>query len=132
MTHDISHTDEDGTNDGHRTGHFGIVSIPHKVRHGGFTKFDQGATAVVKSSSGVTIMLTSKRIPPFSLAQFTSCDLDPQDFRVFVAKGVIAPQAAYRDICDRFIHVNTPGATCADMTQLDFKNRRRPMFPFEK
>ena len=102
-----------------------------QARHGGFTEFNQGETAIVKSSSGVTIMLTSKRIPPFSLAQFTSCELDPQDFRVFVAKGVIAPQAAYRDICDRFIHVNTPGVTCADMMKLDFKNRRRPMFPFE-
>ncbi len=103
-----------------------------KARHGGFTNFDQGPTAIVKCSSGCTVMLTSKRIPPFSLAQLTSCDLDPSNFRVFIAKGVIAPQAAYRDVCDRFIQVNTPGATCADMTQLDFKNRRRPMFPFEK
>ena len=103
-----------------------------QARHGGFTDFDQGATAIVKCSSGVTVMLTSKRVPPFSLAQFTSCDLDPLDFRVFVAKGVIAPQAAYREVSDHFILVNTPGATCADMTQLEFKNRRQPMFPFEK
>lgn len=103
-----------------------------QARHGGFTEFDQGSTAIVNCTSGVTVMLTSKRIPPFSLAQLTSCGLDPRSFRIFVAKGVIAPQAAYRDVCDQFIHVNTPGATCADMKQLDFKNRRRPMFPFEK
>ncbi|NOY00812.1 MAG: M81 family metallopeptidase [Verrucomicrobia bacterium] len=103
-----------------------------QARHGGFTDFDQGPTAIVKCSSGITIMLTSKRIPPFSLAQLTSCELDPGDFRIFVAKGVIAPQAAYQEVCDHFIQVNTPGATCADMKQLDFKNRRRPMFPFEE
>jgi len=103
----------------------------NQARHGGFVDFDQGATAIVESPTGITIMLTSKRIPPFSLAQLSSCKLDPKDFRVFVAKGVIAPQAAYRDVCDRFIHVNTPGATCADMTELEFKHRRRPMFPFE-
>jgi microcystin degradation protein MlrC len=103
----------------------------NQARHGGFTDFDQGATAIVKCPPGITVMLTSKRIPPFSLAQLTACKLDPNDFRVFVAKGVIAPQAAYREVCDRFIHVNTPGVTCADMTQLHFKHRRRPMFPFE-
>ncbi len=103
-----------------------------QARHGGFTEFDQGATAIVELDCGITIMLTSKRIPPFSLAQLTSCDLNPQDFRIFIAKGVIAPQAAYREVCDQFIQVNTPGSTCADMKQLDFKNRRRPMFPFEE
>ena len=27
--------------------------------------------------------------------------------------------------------VNTPGSTCADMTQFHFARRRRPMYPFE-
>jgi microcystin degradation protein MlrC len=85
----------------------------------------------VRTISGVTVLLSSRRVPPFSLAQLTSCDLDPTQFRVIVAKGVIAPQAAYREVCDRMILVNTPGVTCADMTQLEYKHRRRPMFPFE-
>jgi microcystin degradation protein MlrC len=101
------------------------------TRHGGFTEFDQGRSAVVQTSRGVTLLLTSRRVPPFSLAQLTSCGLDPARYRVIVAKGVIAPQAAYREICDRMILVNTPGVTCADMTQLEYAHRRRPMFPFE-
>lgn len=109
-------------------GHFRESS----VRHGGFTEFDQGRTAVVRTQGGITIMLTSRRIPPFSLEQLHSCSLDPKSFRVIVAKGVVAPLAAYGPVVDQVIHVNTPGVTCADMTRLPFANRRRPMFPFER
>ncbi len=101
------------------------------VRHGGFIDFDQGHTAVVETDRGVTVMLTSRRMPPFSLAQFECCGLDPRSFRVLVAKGVIAPLAAYGPVVNRVIAVNTPGVTCADMKQLPYHNRRRPMFPFE-
>ncbi|MDF1740944.1 MAG: M81 family metallopeptidase [Verrucomicrobiales bacterium] len=103
-----------------------------RARHGGITNFDQGRTAIIETENGVTIMLTSQRTPPFSLAQITTFGIAPTDYRAIVAKGVIAPIAAYAEIADHFIHVNTPGVTCADMRQLDFKNRRRPMFPFEK
>ena len=102
-------------------------------RHGGITQFDQGATAVVEVGEGVlTIMLTSRRMVPFSLQQLISCELDPKQFRILVAKGVNAPIAAYREACDKFIRVNTVGSTCADLEQLDFKHRRKPLFPFEE
>jgi microcystin degradation protein MlrC len=104
-----------------------------KPMHGGFTEFDQGETVIVETvDSKITIMLTQKRMPPFSLSQLTTCGVDPSCFRAIVAKGVIAPMAAYEEVVKRFIHVNTSGATCADMTQLDYKHRRRPMFPFER
>lgn len=102
-----------------------------RARHGGIANFDQGETAIVETDKGVTIMLTSQRTPPFSLAQVTTFGIDPGKFHAVVAKGVIAPMAAYQEVADRFIHVNTPGVTCADMRQLDFQHRRRPMFPFE-
>lgn len=99
--------------------------------HGGFKDFDQGPTAVVVTSRGITVMLTTRRMPPFSLEQLRSCGVDPRSFKIIVAKGVIAPQAAYGPVVDRIVHVNTPGVTCADMTQLPYHHRRRPMFPFE-
>ncbi len=102
-----------------------------EVRHGGFHQFDQGATAIVESDHGLTVMLTSKRMVPFSLWQLRSCGLNPADFQVLVAKGVNAPVAAYQEICRYFLRVNTPGSTCADMTHLNFTRRRRPLFPFE-
>ena len=101
-------------------------------RHGGFLNFDQGPTAVVETSGGLTMMLTSRRMVPFSIAQLTSCNLDPTRFRILVAKGVHAPVAAYAPVSKHLIRVNTPGVTTADMSQLDYKHRRRPMFPFER
>jgi microcystin degradation protein MlrC len=101
-------------------------------RHGGWTEFDMGRTAVVRTENGLTVMLTSRRVAPFSLEQLRCCNLDPTRFHILVAKGVNAPIAAYRDVCDHFLRVNTPGVTTADMTRLPFQHRRRPMFPFEK
>lgn len=116
---------------------FAIVSLHHgrfeerEPRHGGFTQCDQGPTAIVRHERGLTVMLTSRRMPPFSLQQLLSCGLDPASFQVLVAKGVIAPVAAYSAVCRHLIRVNTPGCTTADMQSLPFRHRRRPMFPFE-
>lgn len=117
---------------------FTVVSLhdgrwtEHEARHGGFTNCDQGPTAVVRSASGLTAVLTSRRMPPFSLGQITSCGLDPAAFQILVAKGVIAPVAAYAPVCKRLIRVNSPGVTTADMVTLEYRYRRRPMFPFER
>lgn len=101
------------------------------VRHGGFRDFDQGRSAVITTESGLTILVTSRRMVPFSLQQLLSCDLDPTSFRAIVMKGVHAPVAAYESVCSELIRVNTPGTTCADLSQLEFHHRRRPMFPWE-
>lgn len=104
-----------------------------RPRHGGITNFDQGRTAIVRCvDSPLTIMLTSKRMVPFSLRQLSSCGLNPAQFRVLIAKGVHAPLAAYREVAKRFLRVNTPGSTCADVLQLPFQKRRYPLYPMEK
>jgi len=103
-----------------------------KPMHGGFSTFDQGPTVVLETQTGLTVIATSKRMVPFSLGQITSCGLDPASFRMLVAKGVNAPIAAYRQVCQSFVRVGTPGYTPADMTSFDFQLRRKPMFPFEQ
>jgi microcystin degradation protein MlrC len=99
--------------------------------HGGFTDFDQGLSAVVTTDYGLSILVTSRRMVPFSLVQLTSCGIDPAKLRIIVAKGVNAPIAAYSKVCRTFIRVDTPGPTTANMTKLTYTSRRRPMFPFE-
>jgi microcystin degradation protein MlrC len=101
-------------------------------RHGGFTHMDQGPTAVIRTDHGLTIMLTSRRMPPFSLHQLTAHGLLPEDFHLLVAKGVNAPVAAYKEVCKHFIRVNTPGCTTADIEKLTYQHRRKPMFPWER
>lgn len=103
-----------------------------EVRHGGFTGFDQGHTAIVETDDGLlTAMLTTRRTPPFSLRQLTAFGLDPTAFRVLVAKGVNAPLAAYQPVCPTILRVNTRGVTMADVTELPYNHRRNPMYPFE-
>jgi len=111
--------------------HDGKFTEP-EARHGGLTDCDQGPTAIVQSDHGMTVMLTSERMPPFSLQQLISCNIDPSAFQLLVAKGVNAPVAAYAPICPHLIRVNTAGCTTADMESLDFQRRRNPMFPFER
>lgn len=104
-----------------------------KPRHGGIVEFDQGVSVVAKvQGSNLTLLITSKRMVPFSLEQLRSCQLDPLEFRVLVAKGVHAPVAAYREVCDEFIRVNTSGSTSADLKFFPFHARRKPLYPFEE
>jgi microcystin degradation protein MlrC len=103
-----------------------------EVRHGGRTSFNMGETAVVRTDTGLTISLTTRRVVPFSLGMMTCCNLDPKDFQILVAKGVHAPVAAYAPVSKALIRVDTPGATTADMRNFEYQYRRKPMFPFEE
>lgn len=109
----------------------GVFSEP-ETRHGGYSKFNQGPTAVLESDSGVTVIATTLRVAPMSLHQVLSQGLNPADFAAIVIKGVHAPVAAYAPVCSRLIRVNTDGATTADVLRLTFEHRRRPMEPFER
>ena len=102
-----------------------------RPRHGGMTDADQGPTAVLQVPGGVTVMLTSLRMPPFSLSQLTTFGVDPNAFEILVAKGVNLPVAAYEEVCGHMVRANTAGVTTADMRQLEYQHRRRPLFPFE-
>ena len=103
-----------------------------EIRHGGYTHYDMGPTAVVTTETGLTISLTSSRVVPVSLGVVTSIGLAPEDFQILVAKGVHAPVAAFKPVCRNLIRVNTPGATAADMRTFQYQHRRRPMYPFEE
>jgi microcystin degradation protein MlrC len=100
-------------------------------RHGGFTTFDQGPTALLQTGDAITIMATTRRMAPFSLRQLTAFGVEPAPFHVLVAKGVHAPHAAYAPVCRHLLRVDTPGVTSADLSRLDYHHRRRPMYPFE-
>ncbi|WP_290227621.1 M81 family metallopeptidase [Cyclobacterium jeungdonense] len=100
-------------------------------RHGGQVNFNMGETAIVKTKSGNTLMLTSLRTVPFSLQQLLHFHIDPFQFDIIVAKGVHAPLAAYQSVCKSIIRANTPGVTRADMINLPYQNRRKPLYPLD-
>ena len=100
--------------------------------HGGFTQFDQGKTAILHTEEGNTLMITSRRMVPFSLNQLLSFGIDPKQYKVLVVKGVHAPLAAYKAVSKSIVRVDTPGVTSASLNRLPYKMRRKPMFPFEE
>ncbi|MGQ0551201.1 MAG: M81 family metallopeptidase [Armatimonadota bacterium] len=100
-------------------------------RHGGHRFFDAGVTAVLETVDDHTLVLTSKRVTPTSLQQLYSLGIRPEAKRVIVAKGVVAPRAAYEPIAAQIVLVNTPGVTSADLSRFTFPHRRRPLYPFE-
>jgi microcystin degradation protein MlrC len=86
-----------------------------------------------EEGGGLVVMVTTRRMAPFSLAQLTSNGVEPESFDGIIAKGVIAPMAAYAPVAHGgFLHVDSPGVTRADMTKLAYRQRRVPLFPFEK
>jgi len=102
-----------------------------RPRHGGQRIYDQGLTVVLETPQGHTIVLTSKRMPPFSLEQILSLGIDPESKRLIVVKGVIAPRAAYEPIAKKILTVDTPGSTSANIHGFEYKRRRRPLYPLE-
>lgn len=103
-----------------------------KPRHGGRLWNNQGLTAVVETPEGDTIVLTSLRMAPFSLEQILSLGIKPELKRVMIAKGAVAPRAAYEPVSAQMIEVDTPGITAANPANFDYLYRRKPMFPFER
>lgn len=101
-------------------------------RHGGQTQYNMGRTVLVRTEKGTTVMISSLRVPPFSLNQLTAFGIKPEQFNIITAKGVNAPIAAYGPVCATILQVNTPGTTSADMMTFNYRHRRRPLFPFEK
>ena len=118
--------------------HFEVVSVHDghfeepEARHGGASQFEMGDTAVLRTDAGLIVMVTSRRVFPVSLRQLTSCGIDPRSLHLIVAKGVNAPVTAYSAVCRELTRVDTPGSTSANMERLPYRNRRRPMFPFER
>ncbi|BDC49371.1 microcystinase C [Bryobacterales bacterium F-183] len=102
-----------------------------QVRHGGWSHFDQGISAVVETPQGNTILYTSRRMAPMSLEQLLRAGIHPERQNILIVKGVIAPQAAYAPIAGEIILVDTPGPTANDPRSFTYRNRRRPLYPIE-
>jgi microcystin degradation protein MlrC len=99
--------------------------------HGGFRFYDDGPTAAVRTDDGLIIVVTSKRAGTRSLQQFRSVGVDPLAAKILVAKGVHSPRAAVEPVAAEMLWLATPGATTADLSTFTYRQRRRPMFPFE-
>ena len=91
---------------------------------------EMGPTAVVRHA-GVTILLTSRKTPPFDLGQWRSQGIAPEQFSFIGVKAAVAHKAAYDPIVARSYWVDTPGPCTSSLKLLPFKRIRRPVFPLD-
>ncbi len=110
--------------------------VEPEVRHGGRLYWDMGHTAVIVVEGSEIdmpnlVLLTSKRSSPNSLHQLISNGVYPERQKILVAKGCIAPRAAYEPIAGVMIEVDSPGATAVNPKRFEFKHVRRPLFGLE-
>jgi len=99
--------------------------------HGGFRFFNGGTTVVLETEDDHTLVLTTRLIGNTSLQQMYSVGVRPETKHVVVAKGVVSPRPAYAPIAAQVVLVNTPGVTTSDLSTFTYRNRRRPLYPFE-
>jgi microcystin degradation protein MlrC len=103
-----------------------------KPIHGGGRFFDQGLTAVLDTTDGHTLVLTSRRAGNTSIQQMYSVGVQPERYKVVVAKGVQSPRPAYEPVAAEIVLVNTPGVTTSDLSYFTYERRRSPLYPFER
>lgn len=89
-----------------------------------------GPCAVVRSA-GVTILLTSRKTPPFDLGQFRSQGLEPLDFKVIGVKAAVAHRRAYDPIMHASHYVDTPGPCSSNPAAFPWQKLNRPVYPLD-
>ncbi len=105
--------------------------IETEVRHGGGRDWDQGLTSVLATSGGL-LVLDSKRTPPMSLNQLRSVGIMPEQHEIFVAKGSVAPRAAYEPVSARIIEVDSGGATSISRPPEDYRLARSGLYEWTR
>ncbi len=101
--------------------------IETERRHGGGRDWDQGLTAVLAAGGGL-LVLDSRRTPPMSFNQLRSVGIIPEQQEIFVAKGSVAPRAAYEPVSARIIEVDSGGATSISRPPEDFRLARQGLY----
>ena len=94
--------------------------------------FEMGRCAVVELPGPITVLLTSRKTPPFDLAQLRSQGIVPEDAAIIAVKAAVAHRRAYDKIAAASYTVRTPGPCTSDLTILPYTKLRRPVFPLDE
>ncbi len=100
-------------------------------RHGGGRLFNQGLTAVVDVDGRGLLVLNSHRSSPNSIHQITCVGIQPSQQKILVAKGAVAPRAAYEPVCARLIEVASGGATAILRAPEEYQWARKTLYEWQ-
>ncbi len=94
------------------------------------TRVQMGPCVVVRHA-GLTILLTSRKTPPFDLGQFRSQGVEPCSFAIIGVKAAVAHRQAYNPITVASYFVDTPGPCSSNLASFSFQRLHRPVFPLD-
>jgi microcystin degradation protein MlrC len=91
---------------------------------------NMGPTAVLRIG-GIDVVTISNRIQTIDLQTFLSQGIDPRAQDVLVVKSVQHFRAAYGPIAREIVLVDSGGICSPDISRLEFKKLRRPIWPLD-
>src|SRR5215470_12669879 len=94
------------------------------------TRVRMGKTAVLDTGA-VQIVVSEGRSEPFDTGVFTHCGIDPRRKRYVLIKSRQHFRAGFEPIARHIVLCDGDGCTSSDLSLFTFKNRRRPLYPFE-
>ncbi|MBL8673691.1 MAG: M81 family metallopeptidase [Rhodospirillales bacterium] len=94
------------------------------------TTIDMGRTAVLDTGK-MQIVVSEKRSEPFDLGVFTHCGIDPRRKKYVIIKSRQHFRAGFEPIAKHIVMCDGDGCTASDLSLFTYRNRRKPMYPFE-
>src|SRR5215475_14103344 len=94
------------------------------------TRVRMGRTAVLDTGA-MQIVVAERRSEPFDIGVFTHCGIDPRRKKYVLIKSRQHFRAGFEPIARHIVLCDGDGCTSSDLSLFTFKNRRRPLFPFE-
>ena len=89
-----------------------------------------GRTAVLDTGA-MQIVVSERRSEPFDLGVFTHCGIDPTRKRYVLIKSRQHFRAGFEPIARHIVMCDGDGCTASDLALFDYKNIRRPLYPFD-
>ncbi|MGX1788642.1 M81 family metallopeptidase [Bosea sp. NPDC055332] len=109
-------------------GAFALEDLKSHLAASQGSRFSMGPSVVVRVA-GVTILLTSRKTPPFDLGQLRSQGIEPETLKAIGVKAAVAHRRAYDKIAKGSFIVATPGPCASRIETLPFKRLRPGVFP---
>jgi microcystin degradation protein MlrC len=94
------------------------------------TRVRMGRTAVLDTGS-MQIVVASNRSEPFDVGVFTHCGIDPRRKKYVLIKSRQHFRAGFEPIARHIVMCDGHGCTSSDLRLFTYRNRRKPLYPFE-
>lgn len=89
-----------------------------------------GSTAVIQTGN-ITLIVTTRAVSLYDRALFLAHGCDPRHFGAVVVKSPQCERHMFKDWAARYIDVDAPGSTSANLRSLGHTRCARPIFPLD-